>query len=530
MVKELPLSLAHGSVCLINTPSTFLADERVIPSLGLVKVAASLEGKGVPVDVLDLAGIANYTEVAGRYMELYKNTRIFGLTATSPQLPAAANIVEEIRSRNPEAKVMVGGSHVTMSHASFKNEVASIQLQRMENHLKPLGEDELDLTGRGAKHLGQLKEMFDVSVAGDGEKAVFKALEESCPKVIDADSIKSPLFLRSGELEKHPYPARHLYDLNSYKFFVDGVLAHAVIGQLGCPFGCEFCGGRDSHAFRVPRFREPSDIVEEIAYVYKTYRRRGIMFYDDELNIKEDKLMELLEGLIKFQETEKIEMRFRGFVKAELFNQKQADLMYRAGFRMILSGVESGSEEILMTINKHTTREINSNFVKYCHRAGEGMGAKALISNGHPGDRKETLFDTLEWVVSDLVPNLDDVDITNMALYPGSKYFDKSKPHPTQNGVWVYEGRNGKLLFSEDVDFAKKANYYKGVPGEYESNVWTEYLSTHQLVYYRDFMEKVARQHLNLPPIQPVAAVAYRFNSDGGLPPHILRRSLPLAA
>src|ERR1700754_2563231 len=48
------------SVCLVTPPSAFLLDERVFVSLGILKVAASLEAQNVRVNLLDLSGAENY--------------------------------------------------------------------------------------------------------------------------------------------------------------------------------------------------------------------------------------------------------------------------------------------------------------------------------------------------------------------------------------------------------------------------------------------------------------------------------------
>ena len=47
--------VARGSVCLITPPSSFLLDERVFVSLGILKVAASLEARNYPVNFLATA-------------------------------------------------------------------------------------------------------------------------------------------------------------------------------------------------------------------------------------------------------------------------------------------------------------------------------------------------------------------------------------------------------------------------------------------------------------------------------------------
>jgi anaerobic magnesium-protoporphyrin IX monomethyl ester cyclase len=56
------------------------------------------------------------------------------------------------------------------------------------------------------------------------------------------------------------------------------------------------------------------------------------MFYDDELNVNTN----MIEGMDKLADlqTEVDQMfRLRGFIKAELFNDDQAQAMYAAGFR-----------------------------------------------------------------------------------------------------------------------------------------------------------------------------------------------------
>ncbi len=42
-------------VCLITPPSIFLLDERVFMTLGILRVAAALEGAGHEVEMLDLS-------------------------------------------------------------------------------------------------------------------------------------------------------------------------------------------------------------------------------------------------------------------------------------------------------------------------------------------------------------------------------------------------------------------------------------------------------------------------------------------
>ena len=101
----------------------------------------------------------------------------------------------------------------------------------------------------------KMLETYDVLVPGDGEEAVFEAIKPGAPKIVDGDDPKSALFLTNAKLNELPFPARHLVDAKSYKYTIDGVPAMSLIAQLGCPFACGFCGGRESPMLRRVRTR-----------------------------------------------------------------------------------------------------------------------------------------------------------------------------------------------------------------------------------------------------------------------------------
>src|SRR5437667_8622569 len=253
-------------ICLITPPSIFLLDERVFMTLGILKVAALLEQAGLAVEMLDLSGVENYEEVVRDHVRT-SGVTCYGLTATTPQMPAATKIYRTIRALNPTARIILGGPHVTLIHAAYKYE------------------QKRGISGRAATAYRLLEEMFDVLVVGDGELAVFEALGATTPKLVDGDDPKSDLFLDNQKLTQLPFPARHLVDVDSYHYTIDGVRALSMIAQLGCPFGCGFCGGRMSPFLRRVRMRTSENIVNELVHLYQTYGVTGFILCADELNV-----------------------------------------------------------------------------------------------------------------------------------------------------------------------------------------------------------------------------------------------------
>lgn len=492
-----------GPVCLIIPPSLFLLDDRVFMTLGILKVAAVLEREGVQVHVLDLSGIKNFEEVVADYMKAYPEIKKFGITSTTPQMPAATKILKVIRRESLHARVILGGPHITLINAAYKNEVKK------------------GVVGRAHKEMTHMETMFDVFVAGDGEEAVFAALAENPPRLIDADDKKSELFMSSAMLETLPLPARHLVDVDSYHYSIDGFRALSLIAQLGCPYRCKFCGGRLSDSLRKIRTRSSQLVVDEMVHLWRTYGVTGFMLYDDELNVNKN-MLELMELIAQTQKDLGVEWRLRGFIKSELFTEQQADAMYKAGFRWILTGFESGSPQILKAIDKNATREENTRCVDFARKAG--LKVKALMSIGHPGETAETIEETRQWLL-EVKP--DDFDVTIITCYPGTPYYDEAQPHPHIPGVWVYTHK-GDTLFQIEVDYNVTADYYKGDPdGGYRAYVYTDTLRPEDLVRLRDFVERDVREKLNISFNPSAAAVLYdhSMGQTGAIPQTILRRS-----
>ncbi len=499
-VKDLP-----PKVCLIIPPSIFLLDDRVFMSLGILKIAAVLEKAGIEVDVLDLSGIKHFLDVVRDYAQAATKVIHFGITSTTPQLPPTIQIVETIREVRANAKIILGGPHITLVNAPYKKE-------------KKLG-----MRGRGVIAMEQAMNMFDVLVAGDGEQAIFLALGENPPKLIDADETGSSLFLTSDQLTELPFPARHLVDADSYRYFIDGERAMSLIAQLGCPFICAFCGGRETNMLRKIRTRTSENIVAEMVHMYTTYGVKGFMLYDDELNVNKN-IVSLMQLIAETQRKLGVAWKLRGFIKSQLFTDAQAEAMYAAGFRWILVGFESGSPAILDAINKKATREENTRCMDIAKR--HGLKVKALMSMGHAGETAETIQESRDWLL-EVKP--DDFDMSIITCYPGTPYYDQALPVSGKPGVWVYtHQKTGARLYQLEIDYMRVANYYKGDPdGGYSAYVYTDALSAADLVRLRGELETDVRKILGIPFNTGAPAVLYEHSMGqmGQFPSNILRTS-----
>ncbi len=480
-------------VCFITPPSPFLLDERVFVALGVLKVAAVVEQIGYSVDHLDLNGVENYEAVVVDYIRRRnpQDFTVYAITATTPQMVAVERIRKVIKE-NCGWCVVIGGPHPTLVHAAAKHST------------------------RAQAALEQLRRVYDTVVAGDGELVIAQVIEQGGKLgLIDADNPKTGLFMTVQQFTSTPFPARHLVDQDTYKYNIDGVRVTSLISQLGCPFGCNFCAGRDSAMLRRVRLRPTSHVIAEMRELYKTYGIHGYMFFDDELNVNPN-VMELLHAIAQLQDELGVEFRCRGFVKAELFTDAQAQAMYRAGFRSVLCGFESGSERILRNINKHATRDDNTRAMETSHK--HGLGMKALMSVGHPGESVETIQQTLDWL---LEVRPEDFDCTIITAYPGSPYYDRARH--AYDDVWVFE-TGGDKLYMQDIDYTRTEDFYKGALDGYRSYVWTDYIGAAELVEQRNALEHAVRGALGIAFNQARAAMRFEA-SMGQLPGNVYKTS-----
>lgn len=502
-------------ICFVTPGSVFLLDERVFVNLGILKVAAACIARGHQVEHLDLDGVANFEEAVRTHVAS-SDADWFGLTATTPQMPSTAKIVAAIREVKPQAKVMLGGPHPTLTAAAVKLE------------------QKRGVVGRAHRALEQLQGIFDVLIAGDGEDAVEQALRATGKGVVvDGDDPKGTLFLSRKRLEELPPPARQLVDMSTYHYTIDGVPATSMIAQLGCPFNCSFCGGRASPMLRRARMRSTESVLEEMEHLHVEHGYRGFMLYDDELNVN-PKMVELMRGIIALQKKHSTEFRLRGFVKSELVTREQVEVMREAGFRWLLCGFEAGHPRILENIQKKATVEDNDRCVELAHAAG--LKVKALMSIGHAGESSETVAAVKNWL---LRVKPEDFDCTIITPYPGSPYYDEAVdngPDGWLKGgigpelhaavdtdpnrftavnqhlarcwkdsdyakVWTYTAPgSGDRLHAFELDYMKTADYYKGDPdGGYKAYVFTDHLSPTDLVRERDALEREVRAELNIP-------------------------------
>src|SRR3989344_1918795 len=173
------------------------------------------------------------------------------------------------------------------------------------------------------------------------------------------------------DLDKIPFPARHLIDFSKYAGTAEfGFLLHKnekwtpVITSRGCPYLCTFCAnwrvmGRDT------RDRSPENVLEELKEIKYTNGMNTILFLDDTFTLRPKRVEKICELMIKENLNMKWSCQTRVDVSKELL-----ELMKKAGCQLVAFGVESGSNKVLRAIKKGTNIDIVKNAFKISHEVG----------------------------------------------------------------------------------------------------------------------------------------------------------------
>ena len=442
-------------VLLVCPPSLFFKDDQQVPTLSHLYVAAALQRAGIPVDVLDLPLVGrDEDEENPAYLRAIEKTildgpdyQAMGVTALSPQMREVIKIGERAKKVKPELLCILGGAHPTLDHTCAE--------------------------GCRTKS-GTPERPFDKVVVGDGEEAILVALNRSvsdryihanqtAKKIAAISDTNRPMI---GNLDLY-VPARELTDIASFSMKIRDrhgvqIPATTIMTQRGYPFECTFCGGRDTASYRLRRTRTPGAVIEELREIREQFGFRGIVAYDDEVNLPPWDIFHDLMGRLAQED-----FVMRGFIKAELFSDEVAEAMVRAGFVEVATGVESGSELILQNIRKKTTPEINSRAVKIALR--HGLRVKCFLSIGHPGETRETICETRDWVLEEFANHgTDDLfaSISLIAPYPGTPIFDRPKSLGHLGFALVKDPR--------EVDYTEERTFELADAAEYNCLVRTD--------------------------------------------------------
>lgn len=194
-----------------------------------------------------------------------------------------------------------------------------------------------------------------------------------------------------ADVSKTPIPMWELIDLSDYLFAI-------VQYSRGCPYLCDFC---DVTALfgRRPRTKSPEQMIAELEALGDLNRFDLVLFADDNLiGNKVDLKNNLLPALIDWRIRTKPPVTFATQVTINLVDDPVlTDLMFKAGFRTIFTGIETPEQDTLIASQKkqNSKRDLLEN-VRKLHESGFIVSAGFIV--GFDTDTKERFQRLIDFI------------------------------------------------------------------------------------------------------------------------------------
>lgn len=369
---------------LLIQPRSSDVRHQLVPPLGLLAIGTYLKFKGYSVTIIDRN--INLNSIR-KVLDKYKPDFVGISAITGTMLLDAINVSKIVKSEN--IPVMWGGVHPSL-----------LPEQTLKSNI------------------------IDYIVIGEGEETIFQLLKaiQTKSSLYDIDGIG---FIDNGsivvnkdrsfiDISKLPITDWSLVDVEDYfQGLGECKKLIRIYTSKGCPGRCTFCYNQAFHK-RKWRGRDPEQIVEEVQLLVERYGADGIGFIDELWSMDISRLHKICKLFIERN------LNFKWYFNARVdqYGMKDLELMYEAGCRWILFGIESGSPRVLKQIKKGINLERVNKMFDMCNEIGISTIASFMI--GFPNETEEDLRLTSEFARK---LKATYYDFTRYMCYPGTELY-----------------------------------------------------------------------------------------------------------
>lgn len=359
--------------------------------LGLCYIATVFENHKHNVKIIDLAHDKMYSGLSSAEpIILSEKPDIVGISCLTYNRKNAFRIAKIAKSINKDTKVFMGGPHATF----FPKQI-------LEN--VPV---DFILTGEAELTLEELLNTFESKK--DYENIPGLAFRDENGNVHINNTREW-----SADINKLPIPAHHHFadQIREKKW------AH-VIGNRGCPFGCNFCSTTYFWGLRT-RKRSAQSVIDEVEHLVKEYGVETVYFEDDTFSIDMEWAKEVCEEIIK----RNLKIKWQAISRFNCITKDLLAIMKKSGCERITFGLESGAAKILNNLHKGLNKEVVIQGFEMLKDSGIGVGLFMMI--GNPGECEETVKETCELL--DQVNYYDVESVSVLQLFPNTPFYHMAK-------------------------------------------------------------------------------------------------------
>ena len=186
-------------------------------------------------------------------------------------------------------------------------------------------------------------------------------------------------------LDNLPIVNRHFVNVEDY------IDIRSMLTSRGCINQCSFCP--ISNYWGGWRGRAPAAVVKEIEYLINTYGTQKIIFLDDNATVDKDRMRKISQIILD----RGIKIKLGCLSSINCYDKETFELMYKAGFRWIHFGIESGSEKVLNYNNKFFSINYAKQVIKECKEMGYRIRNSFILDL--PGTTREDMYKTIDFIL-----------------------------------------------------------------------------------------------------------------------------------
>ncbi|MCB1606191.1 MAG: B12-binding domain-containing radical SAM protein [Xanthomonadales bacterium] len=336
--------------------------------IGMLHAASKLRHMGVTVDFLDLR-LAKHPHSELRKLAPTSNivavcSSDYELAQCYPSLDYAKQCIETLRALiQPPTRILCVGSHATVN-------------------------PKLTLAYTGA----------DVAIRGEFEWAIPEFVTEWRSSISETETwpAQGPRIASEAELASLEAPAFDIAMMDKYfsEGFEDGELRRVksglVLGNRGCPFGCDFCYLISGRKFRM---RPVSSVIRDIAIMVKEHGLRHFFFLDYTFTLSKKWVHSLCVELV----ARSIDVSWLCQTRVDCLDVEVLSAMREAGCKGVWLGVESPVLEQRRYLGKGKFGSAELEDAISVIRSN-GMSPLAFVMVGLPNETELTLRSLNEWL------------------------------------------------------------------------------------------------------------------------------------
>jgi anaerobic magnesium-protoporphyrin IX monomethyl ester cyclase len=381
--------------------------------VGIGCLMGTLGQNGIQTKIVDEQVEDHVLDLINSHVKRMNPPYIFGFSVLTAAFKSSIAISKKLKELYSDSIILFGGVHPT----AMPGEVLSF--------------DHIDFVLKGEAERS-LIEFYKCIKNGRDVRHIKNLCYKENNRIVENER----LFLSEDpDLERDPLFPYHLFDPQRYDLGF-------VISSRGCPYKCIFCSNRITTG-RKFRFRKAEVVVEEIDLLYHRYKKRYVLFLDDNFLVDKGRIYRLMEEIRKKGLDNKMTFNFQA--RGDNVDPELLKEMYKTGFRSIFFGLETASEEIMESIKKGETVVQCMEAVRMAKKIGFHVSATFIY--GLPG---ETHRDRMDCVRLSKELKLDMVRYNNSTPYPGTELYEIAKKEKRLHVQGLYENFVSVSTFIEN--------------------------------------------------------------------------------